>query len=49
MGQDIFKKLASHTGGTFSYSIPVSESLPKGVYVLQISGKELLFSKQLLK
>jgi hypothetical protein len=49
MGQTIFKQAVIHPGGTFNFSIRVSENLPKGFYVLQISGKELVFSSQLLK
>jgi hypothetical protein len=48
-GQTISQKLITHAGGTFSYSVPVSANLSKGVYILKISGKQLAFTRKLLK
>jgi hypothetical protein len=48
-GQIIVKKSIHHSGGTLSHSISVSPDLSKGVYLLQFSGKDILFNKQLLK
>jgi hypothetical protein len=49
MGQTIIKQSISHTGGALKYSIPVSPSLPKGVYTLHISGNDVMYNRQLLK
>ncbi|MCW3081047.1 T9SS type A sorting domain-containing protein, partial [Segetibacter sp.] len=48
-GQTIFTKVIGHVGGMFTYSVPLSSSLAKGVYMFHFSGKELRFNKQLLK
>ncbi|MGI8637726.1 MAG: T9SS type A sorting domain-containing protein, partial [Segetibacter sp.] len=49
LGQIIFKKSVAHGGGPFNYSISLSSRLSKGSYVLNISGKDVRFTKKLLK
>ncbi len=49
LGQTIFKKSVAHGGGPFNYSISLSSRLSKGSYVLNISGKDVRFTKKLLK
>jgi hypothetical protein len=49
MGQIIFKASINHAGGSLKYTIPVSQTLAKGIYNLQLSGKNSKFTKQLLK
>ena len=49
LGQTVFEKSVAHGGGAFNYSIPLSTKLSKGSYILNISGKDVRFTKKLVK
>ena len=48
-GQIVLRKSIHHTGGALSNTIAISSSLAKGVYNLYIQGKDLNYTKQLIK
>jgi hypothetical protein len=49
LGATIFRESINHPGGLLKHSISISSGLSKGIYLLHLSGKDLKFSKQLLK
>jgi hypothetical protein len=49
LGETIFRQVVTHPGGVLKHSISVLSGLSKGIYLLHMSGKDLNFSKQLLK
>ena len=48
MGQQVFKKLILHNGGSAFQTIPIN-NLPGGIYQLNIAGGGISFTKQVLK
>jgi hypothetical protein len=48
-GQTIIKKSLNHPGGPLTHSISLSATLANGIYLLQFSGKNVSFNKQLVK
>lgn len=48
VGQQIFKKLVIHNGGTAIQSIEIN-NLPAGLYQLNLSGGSIKFTKQVIK
>jgi hypothetical protein len=49
LGQLVYKKLLTHPGGPLKHTIFLSNSLAKGLYLLNVAGKETVFTKKLVK
>jgi hypothetical protein len=49
LGQQLYRSVIEHNGGSSTQTLSINSSFPKGSYQLQVLGDDVRMTKQLIK